>query len=100
MEPIQFEVKPSQFGKNELNQVIHSFLQTERVDIEIEFKEPLQLSKSEVLSTFRKPRNNLLTNRGDLWTEILSYDHGKIVIEYEMSDDEKTYKIYRIYMVR
>ncbi|AAQ73264.1 ORF 88a [Sulfolobus spindle-shaped virus 2] len=66
---------------------------------EIEFEEPLVLSKSQMLEIFGKPHHNVLVNRGDLWTEVLFYDSGvKIVLIYE-SHDNKIFRIHKIKVI-
>lgn len=90
------------FGLNELKQVIQSFLQTSRVSETIEFKEPLKLSKAEVLELvkmFGKMRSSLVSSRGDLWTELLNFGNVFLLIVYE-NPDYKTFLIHKIELRR
>ncbi|AQQ16875.1 ORF23 [Sulfolobus spindle-shaped virus 3] len=86
----------AQLPKQILKQIIFN---SKNAEEEIEFEEPVMLTKSQVREVFGRPKS-IITANGDLWTEVLFYDSGvKIVIIYE-SQDNKIFRIHKIKMVR
>ncbi|ACZ35739.1 unknown [Sulfolobus spindle-shaped virus 6] len=83
-------------------QLLKQIFNSQKAEEEIELKEPLKLSRSQVLELlqmFGKVQRSIITSRGDIWTELLFYDSGvKIVITYEIQDNK--IGIHKIKMVR